>query len=76
MQYWKVQVVFGRVDVSDLTPETLGRTFTYLTDLDVHLGDVVILPGTWVNPEEQEGTVVALTSAYEGELSHVLRLAE
>ena len=39
-----------------------GRTYTYRVDEEVGVGDIVLVPPTWLTPIEQEATVVTLNA--------------
>lgn len=67
----KVQVAF----ISNLGPD---RLYTYLAEdeLGLEVGDIVIVPPTWVIPEPQRARVEAIGSPYEGPLTKIIGRAE
>lgn len=80
----KIQVQYGRLEES--TVEAYVRVFledparqvgyAYRIDEPVSVGDVVLVPGTWLNPHPQEATVVALGSEYAGPTASVVQVLE
>lgn len=70
----KIEIFFGR---HIATPGNFyGRGYAYECHEPVQVGDIVQLPGNAVNPEPQEGTVIALDSAYEGDMATVVKVVE
>jgi len=53
------------------------RAYTYETGMaKVAVGDIVLVPATWVNPNPQEATVVSLKTHYDGDVHRILRVVE
>lgn len=76
-----IQVVYGRIGpVIEGKTDPDGdyvQTYTYQAGpVGVAVGDVVMVPATWVNPEPQEATVVALGSSYDGPATQIIRVVE
>lgn len=67
----RVQVVYGRWRLP-----VYRRSYTYETDLDLAVGDIVLVPPTSVVPTEQEATVVFLGSDYPGWVAKIIELAD
>jgi hypothetical protein len=43
-----------------------GHGYAYNTSMSVNVGDIVLVPGTFVHPEPQEATIVSTFSDYRG----------
>lgn len=76
-----IQVIYGRIGPvveGEIDPDgDLVQTYTYSTGLwSVGVGDVVLVPPTWVNPKAQEATVVALGSSYDGPATEIIKAVE
>lgn len=72
-----VEVVYGRHPKP--TEERGG--YAYRVNEPVGLGDIVLVPSTWLDDVHEdrgpkEATVVATSSAYEGNISSILRVVE
>lgn len=67
----RVQVVYGRWRLP-----VYRRAYTYETDLDLAVGDIVLVPPTPVVQTEQEATVVLLGSDYAGWVNKIIELVE
>jgi len=65
-----IRVHYGEREVTEPAGESLG--YTYWSDTDVSVGDIVLVPGTFVHPSPQPATVIGIGSNYAGPLSNVL----
>jgi hypothetical protein len=70
-----IQVAYGVVNADSFA----GRAFSYRTDIPVSVGDIVLVPATWLSKLNgdglpQEATVVSLHSDYDGDVQSVIRL--
>lgn len=71
-----VEVVYGAHDEPAGGWDPAARGYAFLTAIkDLRVGDVVLLPGNWRCRGPQLGTVVSLSSAYEGEAALITRRA-
>jgi hypothetical protein len=71
-----IQVAYGHHDIAantdrDGTWKGL-RLYTYFTNWDIGVGDIVRVPGNAFNPQAQDATVVRLGSSYDGDVTSVL----
>lgn len=75
-----IQVAFGHHDIAASTGTdgrwTGPRLYTYFTTWEVRPGDIVRVPGNWVNPNAHEATVVHLGSDYDGDVTSVLSVVQ
>ena len=49
--------------------------YTYETDIDVQIGDIVLLPSAgWLDKQPWQGTITALNSTYTGECRKIIAI--
>lgn len=76
----RIQVVFGRRSQHALpgleSPNRKGLAYTYEADPPIAVGDIVLVPASFVTPEPQVATVVALHSDYDKPVKRILHVVE